>query len=133
MSKKTIALYATILLVFAVAAGFLGYDLGKSKESISAYQVNSNSQSSATARTTEASKDTDDNKTAKASKIAVVNLDEGTKVGKKTVYYAEKTIEFPSPDFQYTSLSEAEDGLKKGTLGAYIIIPAEYSDNVVSL
>ncbi|SFG83436.1 hypothetical protein SAMN04487761_1661, partial [Lachnospiraceae bacterium C7] len=72
-------------------------------------------------------------KTANASKIAVVNLDEGTKVGKKTVYYAEKTIEFPSPDFQYTSLSEAEDGLKKGTLGAYIIIPAEYSDNVVSL
>ena len=133
MSKKTIALYATILLVFAVAAGFLGYDLGKSKESISAYQVNSNSQSNATARTTEASKDTDDNKTANASKIAVVNLDEGTKVGKKTVYYAEKTIEFPSPDFQYTSLSEAEDGLKKGTLGAYIIIPAEYSDNVVSL
>lgn len=133
MSKKTIALYATILLVFAVAAGFLGYDLGKSKESISAYQVNSNSQSNATARTTEASKDTDDNKTANASKIAVINLDEGTKVGKKTVYYAEKTIEFPSPDFQYTSLSEAEDGLKKGTLGAYIIIPAEYSDNVVSL
>ncbi|WP_029067008.1 hypothetical protein [Lachnobacterium bovis] len=133
MSKKTIALYAAILVVFAVAAGFLGYDLGKSKESISAYQVNSNSQSSATARTTGASKDTDDNKTANASKIAVVNLDEGTKVGNKTVYYAEKTIEFPSPDFQYTSLSEAEDGLKKGTLGAYIIIPAEYSNNVVSL
>lgn len=62
-----------------------------------------------------------------------MNLDEGVKLNGKTVYYSQKISEFPTSDFYYTSLNEAQKGVSNGSVGAYIIIPAKFSSNVVTL
>ena len=74
-----------------------------------------------------------DSKTTDASSIAIVNLDEGVKVKDKTIYYSQKVSEFPTSDFYFTSLSEAEKGVSEGSIGAYVIIPAKFSSNVITL
>lgn len=66
-------------------------------------------------------------------KIAVVNLDEGTTDANEKLNYAEKIVQFPSSSFEYSSLEEARTGLRNGKYGAYVIIPASFSQNVVSL
>ena len=40
MKKKTFAIYTVLMLVFVIAAGFIGYDLGKAKGSIFAKNTN---------------------------------------------------------------------------------------------
>ena len=65
--------------------------------------------------------------------IAIVNLDEGINVNGEIVYYAEKMITFPDTTFKYASLTEAKDGINSGLYGGYIIIPTNFSANVVSL
>lgn len=66
--------------------------------------------------------------------IAVVNLDEGTTApGRDKVYYGEKVIQFPSSSFVYTALEDARQGIEDGTYGAYILVPATFSDSVDSL
>lgn len=74
-----------------------------------------------------------ENKQQESRKIAVVNLDEGVMVKDTVINYAEKTTKFPDTDFEYSSLEEARTGLKTGKYGAYIIIPADFSQNVESL
>lgn len=66
-------------------------------------------------------------------KIAVVNLDEGVTVRDTVINYAEKISKFPSITFEYSSLEEARTGFETGKYGAYIIIPAVFSQNVESL
>lgn len=66
-------------------------------------------------------------------KIAVVNLDEGIVETEQKINYADKIVQFPSSSFEYSSLEEARTGLENGKYGAYIIIPAGFSKNVVSL
>ena len=68
-----------------------------------------------------------------SEKIAVVNLDEGVRGRTGQVNYAEKLSRFPSMDFEYTSLEAARAGLEAGRYGAYIIIPAVFSQNVESI
>lgn len=66
--------------------------------------------------------------------IAVVNLDEGiAKSGAEKTYYADAVIEFPNDAYRYTSLEDARQGIENGNYGAYIIIPADFSQNVESL
>ncbi|MFI3201057.1 MAG: hypothetical protein R3Y54_05960 [Eubacteriales bacterium] len=65
--------------------------------------------------------------------IAVVNLDEGVYVNKVKSYYAEEIIQFPTTMFQYTSLDNARAGLENGRYGAYVVIPATFSECIESL
>lgn len=68
------------------------------------------------------------------SKIGVVNLDEGIKQNDKEVFYAKHLLNISnSSDFEYCSLSEAQTGISNGTYGAYIVIPTDFSENVVSV
>lgn len=66
--------------------------------------------------------------------VAVVNLDEGADYKSEKVYYAQQILDFSEADgFKYTSLSDAMSGLDNGTYGAYIVIPADFSSNVLSI
>ncbi len=71
--------------------------------------------------------------TKESEKIAVVNLDEGVRGEKGQINYAEKLSRFPTMDFEYSSLEAAREGLNTGRYGAYIIIPAVFSQNVESI
>lgn len=68
-----------------------------------------------------------------SGKIAVVNLDEGVSSRGGRVNYAEKLSKFPGMDFEYASLEAARTGLETGRYGAYVIIPADFSQNVESI
>lgn len=70
---------------------------------------------------------------AASEKIAVVNLDAGIQKANKTVYYANKIIEYPSSNYQTTSLEEAKTGVEKGRYAAYVIIPSSFSESVNSI
>lgn len=65
--------------------------------------------------------------------VAVVNLDEGIKTGGKKIYYAQNFITLPSEHFHITSLDEARNGMENGIYGAYIVIPATFSQSVESI
>ncbi len=65
--------------------------------------------------------------------IAVVNLDEGVADNKEKINYADKIIQFPNTSFEYASLEEARSGLESGKYGAYVIIPATFSQSVASI
>ena len=75
----------------------------------------------------------DKRETEELRKIAVVNLDEGVTKDEGRVNYAERLSRFPSMDFEYASLEAARTGLETGKYGAYIIIPAAFSQNVESI
>lgn len=68
-----------------------------------------------------------------SEKIAVVNLDAGIKKDDKTIYYANKIIEYPSTNYQTTSLEEAKSGVENGRYAAYVIIPSIFSESVNSI
>lgn len=68
-----------------------------------------------------------------SDKIAVVNLDEGTRRDGRQINYAQELSRFPTMDFEYASLEAARTGLETGNYGAYVIIPAAFSQNVKSI
>lgn len=68
-----------------------------------------------------------------SDKIAVVNLDEGAKEGGRQINYAQELSRFPTMDFEYASLEAARTGVETGRYGAYVIIPAVFSQNVQSI
>lgn len=68
-----------------------------------------------------------------SDKIAVVNLDEGTRRDGRQINYAQELSRFPTMDFEYASLEAARTGLEAGRYGAYVIIPAAFSQNVKSI
>lgn len=68
-----------------------------------------------------------------SDKIAVVNLDEGTRRDGRQINYAQELSRFPTMDFEYASLEAARTGLEAGRYGAYVIIPADFSQNVKSI
>lgn len=117
--KKVIA---TLLAVGCIGlVGGLGYFLGQANQ-----EKNDVKQTVAPVKEAET-------KQQEARKIAVVNLDEGVTVRDAVINYAEKISKFPSTDFEYSSLEEARTGFESGKYGAYIIIPAVFSQNVESL
>lgn len=67
--------------------------------------------------------------------IAIVNLDEGVERNGQLEVYSSQIIQFPENDctYEYTSLSDAETGIVDGRYGAYIIIPATFSESIVSI
>lgn len=68
-----------------------------------------------------------------SEKIAVVNLDVGIKKNGDVLYYANRIIEYPSQNYQTTSLEDAKSGVENGRYAAYIIIPATFSESVESI
>lgn len=65
--------------------------------------------------------------------IAVVNMDEGRGVDGEHINYASQLIQFPSDNFEITGLNDAKMGIENGTYAAYIIIPADFSESVLSV
>lgn len=80
-----------------------------------------------------ANNENQNNAVSESTSIAVVNLDEGASVGNDKIYYSENVLQFPTTDFTYTSLQEAEQGMENGKYGGYIIIPSDFSQNAESL
>jgi len=66
-------------------------------------------------------------------KIAVVILDEGVKYKGEDKNFGSELISAQNGNYVITSLEDAKSGIVKGTYAAYVIIPAEFSRNVVSV
>lgn len=67
-------------------------------------------------------------------KVAIVNNDQGASVSDKTVYYGReflKTID--EKGYEFTTLSNAKNGLNKGDYTGYIVIPENFSRDVTTL
>lgn len=71
--------------------------------------------------------------TETVQKIAVVNLDEGIMQGDEFVNFGTRLAVPDNPSFEVTGLEQARSGIKNGEFAAYIIIPASFSVNAVSL
>lgn len=65
--------------------------------------------------------------------IAVVNLDEGVYEEGKKVYYAVELMDMEEELFISENLEAARQGINNGNYAAYILIPAEFSENAVSI
>lgn len=65
--------------------------------------------------------------------IAVVNMDEGITLEGHYTNYATELINYPDVNFVTVGLEEARQGVEVGNYAAYILIPSEFSKNVVSL
>lgn len=72
-------------------------------------------------------------KETEVEKIAIVNLDNGIAVNNELINYAGKLLGNLKENFVLTGLEDARQGLKSDKYGAYIIIPATFSENVNSL
>lgn len=69
----------------------------------------------------------------KTNKIAIVNLDEGVTVEEEKINYAGKLLTELPDNFILTGLEDARQGLNYGLYAGYLIVPAAFSQNVVSL
>lgn len=65
--------------------------------------------------------------------IAVVNMDDGINLNGEQVNYASHLIEFPGENFIQTGLEEAKSGLSSDKYAAYIVIPADFTQDVESI
>lgn len=66
-------------------------------------------------------------------KVAVVNLDEGAFYNNEQRNFAKEILENYLEDYVITGLSDAKSGLDEGRYAAYVILPADFSANVVSI
>ena len=65
--------------------------------------------------------------------IAVVNMDEGVLSGEQYINYGSEFLKYPDVNFVTVGLEEARQGLENDSYAAYILIPSEFSKNVLSL
>lgn len=65
--------------------------------------------------------------------IAIVNMDQGVEYNGEKVYYSEVFINSLEGDFSLVSSKNAEVGIKNGTYGGVITIPADLSKKVVTI
>lgn len=65
--------------------------------------------------------------------IAVVNLDEGTRVEGNEVNYAAQVLKLSGKNLVTTGLTEAREGISNGRYAAFIIIPSTFSESVESI
>ena len=66
-------------------------------------------------------------------KIAIVNLDKGVMVDDKNINYAGKLLVDLEENILFTGLEDARTGYDTGIYAGYLVIPATFSQNVVSL
>lgn len=78
-------------------------------------------------------KTADDNTGLLTDKIAIVNLDEGVVMQDEEINYAEQLLINPKDNFLFTGLEDARQGYATGIYAGYVIIPANFSNSVVSL
>lgn len=71
--------------------------------------------------------------THKTTSVAVINLDEGVSVDGNYKYYSGELLTLPNSDYVITSYDDAMNGVSEGRYGAYVIIPATFSESVESL
>ena len=69
----------------------------------------------------------------RTDKIAVVNLDTGIAVGDENINYAGSLLVNLPDNFLLTGLEDARQGLKHGLYAGYLVVPATFSQNIVSL
>lgn len=67
------------------------------------------------------------------NRVAIVNLDEGVTVQDEKVNYAEKLIIDLDENFSFTGLEDARQGYATGIYAGYLIVPATFSESIVSL
>lgn len=77
--------------------------------------------------------DKENNKIQINDLVAIVNLDEGVLENGATRYYSSELITIPEVGYEKCSLMEAREGIGNGRYGAYIIIPATFSEAVRSV
>ncbi len=68
--------------------------------------------------------------------IAVVNLDEGAYKQSdpdEIIYYSNELLKFNHTDFEVVSLESARNGILEGRFGAYVILPADFSEKIESV
>ncbi len=65
--------------------------------------------------------------------IAVVNMDEGVAYQGEHVNFASQLMEFPGDHFVSTGLNEAKLGMQGGNYAAYVVIPEDFSEAVISV
>lgn len=65
--------------------------------------------------------------------IAIVNMDEGAIVEDNHINYASQLIQIPGDNYVTAGLNEAKMGIENGTYAAYIVIPGNFSEAVVSV
>lgn len=66
-------------------------------------------------------------------KIAIVNLDNGTTVKEEKINYATKLLVDLNENFLFTGLEDARTGYAQGIYAGYLVIPATFSESIVSL
>ncbi len=69
----------------------------------------------------------------RGTKIAVVNLDEGTDTGGEIVQYAAQLLPYANVDYTVTGLQDARLGVQSGLYSSYVIIPSDFSRIVYSI
>jgi len=65
--------------------------------------------------------------------IAIVNLDKGVYENNTTKYYSSELMNLDLDNLVAENLEAARQGINNGSYAAYILIPAEFSENAVSL
>ena len=65
--------------------------------------------------------------------IAIVNMDEGALVEDEKINYATMLLTNLKSNFQITGLEDARKGYETGIYAGYLVIPATFSDSVLSL
>lgn len=75
----------------------------------------------------------ENNRTQTVQKIAVVNLDEGVQEEDTIRFYSNELIKNEGLEYVPATLNEAQSGIATGDYGAYIIIPATFSESVRSV
>lgn len=66
-------------------------------------------------------------------KIAIVNMDDGVMVNDEMINYAGKLLIDLKDNFLFTGLEDARQGYATGIYAGYLVIPATFSESVVSL
>ena len=65
--------------------------------------------------------------------IAIVNLDQGVYEDNKIHYYSNELMNLELDNLVSENLEMARQGINNGSYAAYILIPAEFSQNAVSI
>lgn len=113
-----------LLAVVLLAVCLIGFQIGR---------LSNKPQETGKASQPTATPDSQDETGMASDTIALVNLDSGILENDEMNYYAQKLLEDVSRNFVLTGLEDAKKGVENGIYGGYVIIPATFSENVVSL